>query len=268
MSIIVDELAIVESSECVAEGHRRIRFRSPRIARRAAPGQFVNIRCGGQTLLRRPFSFSRVVGGSFEVLVRVIGEGTRRLAERKPGDQVWALGPLGHGFEIVRGTRCAVMVGGGCGIGPMEILGEALRRKRIETIALFGCQNRRTLPISPADFERRGIATQVAVMEGRGGHRGPVTDLLEECLASGENPDGAVLYACGPWGMLKKTAEIAARRGARCQVLLEEMMGCGLGACMSCACETVLPGGGVANKKVCTDGPMFWADQVNWNARK
>lgn len=268
MKRIFDEPAVVESSDAVAEGHRRVRFHAPRIAAAAEPGQFVNVKCGGRTLLRRPFSFARVGGESFEIVVRVIGEGTRRLAACRIGETLPVLGPLGHGFEIGAGIKSAVMVGGGCGIGPLEMLGEALLKRGIRTTALLGCQNKRTVPLDPAHLRALGMDASLAVMEGDGGHLGPVTDLLERRLSSATELGGTMVFACGPWGMLKKTAELARRAGVRCQVLIEEMMGCGMGACMSCACEVILPGGGTANRKVCTDGPMFWADQVNWNARK
>ncbi|MEW6355831.1 MAG: dihydroorotate dehydrogenase electron transfer subunit [Planctomycetota bacterium] len=267
MSHIFDEIAAVESNEVVSVGHCRVRFHAPRIAAGAKPGQFVNIRCGGRTLLRRPFSFSRVVGESFEIVVRIIGEGTRQLSLARPGDRLPILGPLGRGFELTDRIKHAVMIGGGCGIGPLEMLGRTLIQNDVETTALLGCQNRETFPLNPDELQQLGIETHLSVMEGGGGHLGPVTDLLKEYLARAASVEGRMLFACGPWGMLKKVAESAADHKVCCQVLLEEMMGCGMGACMSCVCQVLLPDGGTMNKKVCTDGPMFWADEVNWNAR-
>ncbi|NOZ23862.1 MAG: dihydroorotate dehydrogenase electron transfer subunit [Planctomycetes bacterium] len=267
MSDIFDETATVESNEAVAVGHCRVRLHAPWIAAAAQPGQFVNVQCGGRTLLRRPFSFSRVVGESFEIVVRIIGEGTRRLSKAKLGDDLPVLGPLGRGFELTGQVKRAVMIGGGCGIGPLEMLGRALIENDVETTALLGCQNQDTLPLNPDELQQIGIETSVAVMTGKGGHVGPVTDLLEEYLDRAASVEGRMLFACGPWGMLRKVAELAEQHEERCQVLLEEMMGCGMGACMSCACEVFLPDGGTTNKKACTDGPMFWADEVNWNAR-
>jgi len=267
MSEIFDELVTIKANEPVAHGHCRVRFHAPKIAAKAQPGQFVNVKCGGKTLLRRPFSFSRASGASFEIIVRVIGEGTLWLSEAEPGHQLRALGPLGNGFRIDGEVRSAILVGGGCGIGPMEMLGEALRKEGIETIALLGCESKEMVPLEAADLERLGIETHLAVMTGNGGHVGPVTDLLENVLADAAHVEGRTVFACGPWPMLKKVAELTNANELPCQVLLEEMMGCGMGACMSCAVQVFQPDGGVMNKKVCTDGPMFWAHEVDWDAK-
>ena len=306
---VVAEDARVEGLWAVASAHYRLRLRAPGITRRAKPGQFVNILCGGGTLLRRPLSIHRTerprlrphalragrvtargrrTGRCFEVLFRVVGPGTKALSRLARGDELPVLGPLGRGFEIPRALRTAVLVGGGCGTAPLYALAEELRIKGIETFALIGAEDEDTLPVvvskrggklpfgstggpaclKAADLEDIGVKTGLATMRGRSGFVGPVADMLELFLdAQKVAPRGTAVFASGPWGMLKQTAGITARFNVRCQVLLEEMMGCGIGACMSCVIKVRLPDGEVGQKRVCIDGPMFDADEVCWDAK-
>jgi len=306
---IFDETARVEAVSTVAKGHYRLKLRCRPITRKARPGQFVNILCGGATLLRRPLSIHRVerpdlrpadlrtgragsrqkrVGDCFEVLFKVVGPGTRRLAELEPGDELSVLGPLGKGFQVPKVIRRAVLVGGGCGSAPLYALAEDLRLRGVETLAFIGAADEATLPVvvskraaplpfratnrraclTASDLESIGVKTALATMSGRKGYRGPVTDILELFLdAHDALGAGTVVFASGPWAMLRKVAELTECHGVRCQVLLEEMMGCGIGACMSCVVKVRLPNGEIAQKRVCVDGPMFDASKVCWDAR-
>jgi len=104
----------------------------------------------------------------------------------------------------------------------------------------------------------------MAAEQGGAAYRGFVTDLLERFLAT-EEASGAHVYACGPWPMLRVVARLAAAAGRPCQVSMEERMGCGIGVCNSCVVEVILPDGAIGHKKLCVDGPVLDAAEVNWD---
>ena len=244
-----------------------------------------------RTLVRRPFSFASIDRGRGEVgiLFRVIGKGTEALARMAPGREVPLLGPLGNGFDLgsLKARRTAILVGGGIGIAPFFALARELRRRKIPAAAFFGGLDEVNLPTTlsktaspPAvkiqgvreclkaeEYEAMGIPTAVSTEKGRRGFRGYVSALLEGYLAglSAQEIERHEIFTCGPWAMLAAIAEIARRRGLRCQVLLEGVMGCGLGVCMSCVCDVRLPDGGHGHKRICVDGPMFRAEEIDWS---
>ena len=244
-----------------------------------------------RTLVRRPFSFWRIdrARGEIGILFRVIGKGTEAMARMRPGRKVSLLGPLGNGFDngSLRGGKAAILVGGGIGIAPFFALAQELRRKKIPVVALFGGLDEANLPIALSkavsapviriqgvdkclkaeEYEAVGIPTAISTEKGRRGFKGYVSALLEGYLAELRPEEIArhEIFTCGPWGMLEAVAEVARRRGLPCQVLLEGVMGCGLGVCMSCVCDVRLPDGRRGHKRICVDGPMFRAEEIDWS---
>ena len=243
-----------------------------------------------RALIRRPFSFSRIdrTRGQIWILFRVIGKGTEAMARMEPGREVPLLGPLGNGFDIgsLGSRRTAILVGGGIGIAPFFALAQELRRKKIPAVAFFGGIDEVNLPIAlsrgvsaPAikiqgvseclkaeEYEEMEIPTAISTEKGRRGFRGYVSALLDGYLTglSAKEIAQHEIFTCGPWGMLEAIAEIARRRGLPCQVLLEGVMGCGLGVCMSCVCDVRMPDGSRGHKRICIDGPMFRAEEIDW----
>ena len=221
-----------------------------------APGQFAMLaaveRWGGgedeRPYLPRAFSIARALDGEAHFLLEQLGPGTRRLAELRPGERLWALGPLGNGFTMPASDgRRALLVGGGAGIAPLAILQDRIEG---EATVLLGFRDRE---------HARGAAlldgARVATDDGSTGHHGQVTELLAAELARDPH---ACVYACGPAGMLEAVRAICERGGVPAQLALEAGMACGFGACFGC----VVPCRGGGYLRVCVDGPVIDAVEL------
>lgn len=229
---------------------------APGIAGVTRPGQFVHIRLTDtlDPLLRRPFSIADcdTVKGTLTIIYRVVGRGTALMARLQPGDTIDCMGPLGNGFALT-GKR-PLLVGGGMGLAPLLMLAKAFCSR--PATVLMGGRNEQEL-FWPNIYAAVCQNIHITSDDGSIGHHGFTVDLLPELL----NRDAFdSIYACGPHAMLKGVAEAAARYNVPCQVSLEEYMACGVGACLSCTCES----SSGKRHKVCTDGPVFWAGEVVW----
>ncbi len=252
------------SKENIADRYFRIGFECEEIAREARPGQFLMVRLlspSWEYLLSRPFSFCTVEGSRIELFFEVVGKGTRILSRAEDGALLEILGPLGNGFNL-EAESTPVLVGGGMGIAPLPFLASEMAKKRHPAVitVLLGGKTASALCLREV-FAVLGARVLVATDDGTEGHRGPVTDLLEEELKSGRN-DRPEVYACGPRAMLKAVAELARKHAAPCQLSVEERMACGVGACMGCACRTRDERGIHHFKQVCVDGPVFDAREL------
>ena len=226
-----------------------------------APGQFVHIKCGHSRLLRRPISVCACQAGEGDapdrltVVFEVRGEGTAWLAGRREGQSLDVMGLLGNGFPIEREGRY-LLVGGGIGVPPM--LGCAQYAPgRCTAILGFRSGDRVMLE---EQFRSVCSQVQVATDDGSYGFHGYV-DALARRELEGDRGYDAVL-ACGPRPMLRNVARAAEDFGVRCLVSMEERMGCGVGACLVCACDMA----DGSRKHVCKDGPVFEAREVDWDA--
>ena len=222
-----------------------------------AVGQFVHIKCGHSRLLRRPISVCewQAEQQRLRIVFEIRGEGTDWLARREEGDQLDVLGPLGHGFAMEPDKRY-LLVGGGIGVPPL--LGCAKAVPNCCTAVLGFRSADRAMLLD--DF--RAVCPEVVVMSDDGtlGEQGFVNAGVRRLLEAGERFDGVL--ACGPKPMLRSVAKAAAEFGVLCQVSMEERMGCGVGACLVCACA--MQDG--TQKHVCKDGPVFDAREVDWDA--
>jgi NAD(P)H-flavin reductase len=216
------------------------------------PGQFAMLAtvegwgagAGERPHLPRAFSVMRRDGDEASYLLEDVGPGTHRLCALRPGDELWALGPLGSGFAVDPGRR-ALLCGGGVGIAPLAALQDELAAAGADHAALLGFRDARHAA-GAALLRDAAVATD----DGSAGHHGLVTDLLAAQLDADAD---AVVYACGPPGMLESVRELCARRGVPAQLALEAGMACGYGACYGCVVPTA--DGGYA--RVCVDGPVF-----------
>lgn len=239
---------VVENRD-LGHGVWLLRLRDGELTADCAPGCFVMVGVGVELspVLRRPFSVQRVSGDVYDILYRDVGLGTGLMTQLLVGQEVPVLGPLGNSFTLPEPGEKAVLLGGGVGIPPMVALAdrlEALGHRDWE--AYLGVGSSKDSGCFVGFDERYGLSTvyseQVhrATMDGSIGFRGHVvaawTDRWDRF---GHAPDGPVrVYACGPMVMLRAVAQVAADRGIPCEVSVETMMGCGMGACMSCVIES------------------------------
>lgn len=247
---------------------------APEIAVLANPGQFVHVLCGGSydPLLRRPLSIYRAEpdSGKLAMLYEVRGRGTALLAEKKPGDFVDVLGPLGNGFVLPKSSdQSILLVGGGIGAPPLYFLAQRIAERVGRSCMTFhmGAQTQ-DKHVCMDDFHSlcEGSRVQnkyfIATDDGSCGHHGFVTHSMKTHLAEVAWM-APMVYACGPIPMLRAVAGIAKEYGAQCQVSLEAKMACGVGACMGCVIR-VRDGDGSKYVRVCHEGPVFDAEEVIW----
>jgi dihydroorotate dehydrogenase electron transfer subunit len=253
------EHAEVVSNERLATGVGLLTLRSPRIAAAVQPGQFVHVKvdAGRSFILRRPFSVHRAAGDGLQILFQVLGAGTRALADKERGDVLDLIGPLGHGWEVPDGAAHALLVAGGLGVAPLGMLAERLGELGVATTVALGAPTAQRL-LARDLFGEVARRVEVCTDDGSRGERGFVTLLTQRLLAE-DRPD--VVYVCGPQVMARAVAAQAAEAGAACQVSLERLMACGIGACLSCVVTTVH-----GQKRACCDGPVFDAEEVVWDA--
>lgn len=232
----------------------RMDFSAPEMVKQTLPGQFIHVRIpdNAQPFLRRPLSVCNIdkKTGTMSVIYRIVGDGTRRLSLLKKGDIVDCMGPLGTGFKL--DAKKPLLIGGGMGIAPLVYLAEALAPNPVEII--LGGRNKQELFWTDF-FSKSCKQIHITTDDGSLGTKGFATDALPKILESG-NFDA--IYTCGPEPMMRGVAKIAKQHNISCQVSLEAHMACGVGACLSCTCET----SGGKRAKICTDGPVFEASEV------
>lgn len=242
---------VLENQEIEKEVHL-LTLQAPEIARDARPGQFVHIRVTGSydPLLRRPFSFHWVGEENFGVLYQVVGRGTKFLSQVRPGDSLDLLGPLGRGFDL-NSASSPLIVAGGLGVAPLLFLAQRLARNR--PTVLIGAPTKKQIL---GEQRMRALAAEVrtATEDGSSGTKGVVTDLLASVLRTDHS-----VFACGPREMLRAVAGICQKKGClSSQISLEEIMGCGLGACLGCGVKSSRGG----YRRVCSEGPVFYVSEV------
>lgn len=276
--------AIVKRQERVA-GYSRLTLQAEAVASNSRPGQFLHVRCGDtlDPLLRRPISIHAVdrEKGEITLLYRVAGKGTALLSEKKEGERISLLGPLGRGFSMPAGTGGICVVAGGIGIAPLYFLLRELSRRKIYAAAFLGAPTGRQL-ICADEIKELGHTVFPATDDGSAGFHGTVAELFDlysripadGCGGGGRyagqpelpgKPPFEMVYACGPKGMLKEVCEILSQANINGEIAFEERMGCGLGACLSCVCKTVDAERGFRYRRTCVDGPVFPAGEVIWD---
>ena len=249
----IGRLCEIAEIERLTEDIYSFRLDAGPMAREAVPGQFAHIKCGGRQLLRRPISICETEGDLLRIVFQVRGTGTEWLSGRRTGERLDVLGPLGTGFRIPAEGRI-LLAGGGIGSAPLLFAGKNAPGR---AEAVLGFRDSAGV-ILTEDFARAGIPVRAATEDGSFGTAGRVDLPARERLAAG---DCSAVLACGPTPMLRAVARAAARAKVPCQVSLEERMGCGIGACLTCSCKV-----NGHYLRVCKDGPVFDAGEVDWDA--
>ncbi len=221
------------------------------------PGQFVEVKVdhSQKTFLRRPISIHFIDREKNELwlLIQLVGDGTKQLAEVNKGEKVNIVLPLGNGFsEPLEKQKNLLLVGGGVGIAPLLLLGTQLKAQGHEPTFLLGARSAKDL-INLADYQQAGRVL-ITTEDGTVGEKGFVTN---HSVLSQEHFDK--IYTCGPTPMMKAVASFAAANNIDCEVSLENKMACGLGACLCCVTETK-----AGHKCVCSDGPVFNIKDLTW----
>jgi dihydroorotate dehydrogenase electron transfer subunit len=297
----------VTANREITPSYFSMRLAGPARLTQFRPGQFLMLRWtdGQDPLLSRAMSIRRVreVQGSrfkvqvvgpqtrkpkpeariaeVEILYKVCGRGTALLATMRPGTTFRVLGPLGNGFEVSRGARDVVLIAGGIGVPPIAALAEALAARRAARgtkMAVFlGGRSKADL-LCVSDLRRAGATVYAATEDGSAGHKGLITEPLEEFLSAShfaprtKSPRSLLykrgvggIYACGPYPMLAAIAPIANQYNLPYQASMEANMACGFGACMGC----VVPVKGDERERtyrlVCKDGPVFDGHDILWS---
>ena len=253
----IQEICRVTHSSRLGDGLYRLTLDAPQIAAAAQCGQFVHIACGEGNLLRRPISICLADGAALHLVFQVRGGGTAWLAARRQGDALDLLGPLGHGFDTQALGARPVLIGGGIGVPPMLQTAVCAADAGASPRAILGFRSKGVVMLE--DEFRAVCETTITTDDGSYARYGFVTDVLKEQMA-----DATGIAACGPRPMLRAVAALAREAGVPCQVSMEERMGCGIGACLVCACALRTENGETRYGHVCKDGPVFNAEEVEW----
>ena len=223
------------------------------------PGQFFNIKTGGEPapLWRRPFSVFDQKGEILQFYVQIVGRGTQWLADRKAGECLDLLGPLGHGFEVPEIGELCLLVAGGVGIAPLHFLSKSLDDKGMAQKVFWGGSDRASVTLEP---ERRSEKFHYATMDGSLGYPGSVVELFSEFVQ--KNKQAGMVFSCGPEPMLEKVIEVCRAEGLCVQLSFETRMACGWGVCLGCPILVHDEQGQTVYKRVCRDGPVFYASEL------
>jgi len=256
--------ATIIENKSLSKGYNIISLKSPYLARKSSCGQFINVKCrsGTEPLLRKPFGVHSVTKDGVQILFKIVGRGTAILSEKKRGQALDVIGPLGNGFAIpkkISKDTQIVLVGGGHGVAPLYAVCEKVKKLDPETKVevLLGGRGKEHV-VCESKFRRIGAKVLVATDDGSKGYKGVVSDLLKVRLDK-SNMSAFSIYSCGPRPMLKAVSEVSKQFKAMCQVSMDEYLGCGIGVCMGCALETTL-----GTRLICKDGPVFNAEEVIW----
>ena len=281
-TIFVEDCEIL--SHAAYDGDQYImRVQAPKIATYAQPGSFAHLTVHELRPMRRPISIMRVNKGAgwVDFLYKKLGEGTALLAERKVGESINIMGPIGKAFELKAERKRPLLIGGGVGMPPMVFIAEHCQQhKGFEPFVILGSEVPFPFKTQPSEIlvpgipdgviaampllDDWGIASRLASLQGYPGtFEGYVTDLARHWLKSlsKEQLDEVEIYSCGPHLMLAAVAKLAKEFDLPCQVSLEEFMACAVGGCAGCVVE-VKTENGPAMKRVCVDGPVFDAYSV------
>jgi len=250
-----EDLTVVENRK-INNDYYVLKLASKTDLPKILPGHFVELLVADtrNAFLRRPISIYDVQPecNSFELLIQIVGEGTQLMAKLEAGDTINAMYPLGNGFGTKTSAKSVLLVGGGVGVAPLLYLAKQLNEEGIRPKILLGGRAAGNI-IEVENFAKYGDVL-ISTEDGSIGEKGFVTQhsVMKEPIDK--------IYTCGPDPMMRAVADIAFERNIDCEVSLENMMACGIGACLCCVTDTK-----EGHKCVCTDGPVFNTKELKWN---
>lgn len=252
--------ARVLDNESLRGGFWLLRLEAPEIACACAPGQFIMLRGRqpGWPYLRRPFSIYSSDGDSvIELVYKVVGRATSIMAQTGEGEYD-VLGPLGKGFALPSGT-ITLALAGGAGLPPVAYYCQKYVGLVDKMVLVIGARNSAEILI-PVGMVAQGVEIRPYTEDGSKGMKGTVLDGLAQALGEARGASGLRAIACGPNAMLARVTSLCEAAGVPCEVSVEEVMACGLGACLACA----VPRRGGGYLHACSDGPVFEAGSIDW----
>lgn len=254
----------IVKTEKIIDGIYHFIIKAPEIANVAKAGQFLEIQVSktGEVFLRRPISIYNINKGKGEVefIFQVKGKGTQILSNRKVGDTLNILGPLGNGAFSVKKYDKVAIIGGGIGTYPLYELAKELKESESEKVTMYMGFRNKGLVTLEKEFEEVTDRVVITTDDGSYKEKGFALNVLKEDCAK-EKPD--MIFACGPLPMLKAVQEFANANDIKCEMSLEERMGCGIYACVGCNVRIVTENPDeVKYKYVCTNGPVFNSKEV------
>lgn len=256
--MIIQDVMVVQSQKEIAKNIFELTLQGKLVQEITSPGQFVHVRVGDgfDMLLRRPISIASIDDEKDEITIiyRAEGDGTKRLAKKMEGDTVDVLGPLGNGFPVEETEygETAYLIGGGIGVPPLYELSKQLTKRGVNCVHVLGFQSEDVV-FYEEEFSALG-ETHIVTVDGTKGTAGFVTAVMEKL-----GDDFATFYSCGPMPMLQAVEKMY--DGKKGFLSFEQRMGCGVGACFACVCQTTEETD-VNYIKVCSDGPVFPAGVV------
>ena len=257
---MLEQTVQIVSNDRDTELYFRLVLRAPQIAPLVQPGQFAHLRILPlkDALLRRPFSIFQVSGDTLSILYKNVGQGTDVLSRMGPGEELSAIGPLGHGYTVPpAGGETPLLVAGGYGMAAMYLLAERSRQKGV----VFVGGRRRMDILCEKEFRALGWEIRVTTEDGSHGEKGLVTQPVIAELQRGTA--GRKLFACGPTPMLKAIGRLAEEFNVPAELSMDEHMCCGVGVCLTCVIP-VKTANGWEYQRTCTEGPVFDARQIAW----
>ncbi len=257
-----EERAAAAETKLIADGIVSVTF-DTNLTEEAVPGQFVMINTHSEAhLLGRPISICDIdkKNKKLRIVFREVGFGTKELGSSVTGEKFDILGPLGNGFPLEEAENAdnIVVIGGGIGAPPLLALVKALPKEKVT--AVLGYRSEANGLFLKEEFENECINVIIATDDGSAGTKGTVIDAMKN---AGIKAD--LIYSCGPMPMLSAVKAAAEEMGAKAYISLEERMACGVGACLGCVVKTknVDEHSQVKNKRICTEGPVFDAEEVD-----
>ena len=245
------EKTIVQFVEKVKPNIFLLKVLAKNISSKATAGQFCNIKVSETDfpLLRRPFSIHNIENESVYFLFDIHGEGTKILSNKKVGDKIDIIGPLGNGFNIDDNYETIFLVAGGIGVAPFPFLTKSLTNKKI--ITFYGARNKDYI------YDKNLINVKYSTDDGSYGFHGNVIELLEKEICKNDFHN-IKIYGCGPTPMLKALQKFSLENKIDCELSVESAMACGFGICQGCPIETT----DNSYKLICKDGPVFNSKEI------
>ena len=251
----IESLKIIENKRLNNE-YFTLELSSGTLIPEMKPGQFAQVKVEGspETFLRRPISIHDInpERNTFRLLIQIAGKGTETLSKLKPGDSLNLIYPLGNSFSLPSRGHKPLLAGGGCGIAPLLFMARYLKENDFSPDILLGFRNKERI-LEYEEYVELGEVF-LATEDGSRGEKGFLTD--HPVLKSVKYD---MVYCCGPDPMMKAVAAYCRKNKIECEVSLENLMGCGIGACLCCVVETVR-----GNLCTCTDGPVFNIKDLKW----